>query len=97
MEPPRCPLFQRPESAEHTICLKDVIDKNRTLLTRNIILTEDFYNLLRQEKILSETMIKDVQVKLTIHKSPASRNTPLWAFIGVPHIACRYYPTSLIG
>ena len=42
---------------------RDILRKNRFLLIKNIILTEEFYDLLRSYHVLPETMIRDVQVR----------------------------------
>ena len=42
---------------------RDILRRNRFLLIKNIILTEEFYDLLRSYHVLPETMIRDVQVR----------------------------------
>lgn len=41
---------------------KAAIDRNYDLLINNIILTDEFYNQLRWNQVLPESMIADVQV-----------------------------------
>ena len=40
-----------------------ILERNRCLLVNNIVLTEDFYQWLRRESVIPETMIKDIQVR----------------------------------
>ena len=39
-----------------------ILDRNVFLLVKNMMLTEEFYDCLRQENVLPETMIKDIEV-----------------------------------
>ncbi|KAK3101440.1 hypothetical protein FSP39_003625 [Pinctada imbricata] len=52
---------------------REILRRNHYLLIKNIILTEEFYSLLRSYHVLPETMIKDVQAG----KSREERNTKL--------------------
>lgn len=42
------------------------MERNRTLLTKNLILTDDFYDLLLKEKVLPQSMIADVKVRQSV-------------------------------
>ena len=39
-----------------------ILDRNFFLLVKNLVLTEEFYDCLRRESVLPETMIKDIEV-----------------------------------
>lgn len=41
---------------------REVLERNRALLVNNMIMTEDFFHLLKTEHVLPDTMIKDIQV-----------------------------------
>ncbi|XP_046353849.2 cilia- and flagella-associated protein 58-like [Haliotis rufescens] len=40
---------------------RNLMERNRTLLTKNLIITDDFYDLLLKEKVLPQSMIADVK------------------------------------
>ncbi|XP_067668187.1 restin homolog [Haliotis asinina] len=40
---------------------RNIMERNRMLLTKNLILTDDFYDLLLKEKVLPQSMIADVK------------------------------------
>ena len=48
---------------------KEILDRNYHLLVHNIILTEEFYNQLRWNQVLPDSMIDDIQVCLVRKKS----------------------------
>ncbi len=43
---------------------RGLMERNRVLLLKNIILTEEFYELLLKEKVLPHSMIADVKVSI---------------------------------
>lgn len=47
---------------------KEILDRNYHLLVHNIILTEEFYNQLRWNQVLPDSMIDDIQVCLVREK-----------------------------
>lgn len=51
---------------------KDILDRNYHLLVHNIILTEEFYNQLRWNQVLPDSMIDDIQVCLNLVKKKNS-------------------------
>ncbi|XP_045157219.2 ERC protein 2-like [Mercenaria mercenaria] len=52
---------------------RSILDRNQWLLVGNIVMTEDFFQVLRAENVLPDTMIRDVQAKTTQYE----RNTKL--------------------
>lgn len=41
---------------------KGILDRNRWLFLGNIIMTEEFFQALKTENVLPDTMIKDIKV-----------------------------------
>ncbi|XP_060559328.1 uncharacterized protein LOC132719567 [Ruditapes philippinarum] len=52
---------------------KSILDRNQWLLLGNIVMTEDFFQALRTENVLPDTMVKDIRDKATQYE----RNTKL--------------------
>ena len=41
---------------------KDVLDRNNDLLVKNIVLTNEFYQLIQEYQVIPATMVGDVKV-----------------------------------
>lgn len=46
---------------------KDILDRNSGLLVGNIIVTDEFFQLLKAETVLPDTMIQDIRVRFLHH------------------------------
>lgn len=45
---------------------KIVVEKNRALLEKNIVITDEFLQLLREQKVIADVFVNDISVSISV-------------------------------
>ena len=43
---------------------KEILDNHKTLLEKNIILTSEFYDLMKEQKVMGNSIVQEIQVNV---------------------------------